>query len=235
MHVDGLYKNVSDHISVRTLPLSHGKDHSGEGYDSAAFFLRHNPSNHELLFFGDVEPDSLAAHPRTLEVWRAAAKKIPHTLSTIFIECSWPLGRADDVLYGHLNPEHLAAELCVLASEVTKVRQEALANGRSSKSHRPRKKQRRNPVSSPSLRGALEGVRVFVVHCKEDLQGTFTKPINQVIADQTRTLLEEQGLGVEIIAAEQGMHIRTFVLTTFFCRGKSLNYHPLCKVFDEHI
>lgn len=54
-------------------------------------------------------------------------------------------------------------------------------------------------------------MRVFIIHCKEDLRGTFSKPINQVIADQTRGLLEEQGLGVEIIAAEQGMHIRTFV------------------------
>lgn len=211
LHADGLYKDVSDHLSVYTMPLSHGKDRAGGTYNSAAFFIRHNSSKHELLFFGDVEPDSIASHPRTLDVWRVAATKIPHKLSTIFIECSWPLGRADELLYGHLNPEHLAAELDVLASEVLKVRQAAVANGGSSKSP-PRKKQRLNPVSPSTHRGALEGVRVVIIHCKEDLRGAFNRPINQVIAEQVRALTEEQGLGVEIIAAEQGMHIRMFFL-----------------------
>lgn len=204
-----MYKDVSDQISVRTMPLNHGKNHTGDTYDSAAFFVRHNPSDHELLFFGDVEPDSVASRPLNLDVWRIAAQKIPRTLSTIFIECSWPLGRSDDLLYGHLNPEHLAAELVILAAEVMKVRQEAIANEGSPNSHRPRKKQRRDPVSSSSLKGALGGVRVYITHCKEDLRGAFNRPINQVIAEQVRTLTEEQGLGVEIIAAEQGMHIST--------------------------
>lgn len=180
--VSDRYAPVANDISVRVMLISHGQTSTQQTYDSTAFFVRHDPSGKEFLFFGDVEPDSLSAKPRNIDVWRAAARKIPHVLDTIFIECSYPTGRQDEYLYGHLSPEHLAAELLALAREVAKER-----NGETTQ--------------------ALRGVRVVVTHCKEDLSGQYREPIHLAIAAQVRGLVDSQNLGAEIIAAEQGMHI----------------------------
>jgi len=48
---------------------------------------------------------------------------------------------------------------------------------------------------------------VYIIHCKEDIHGTFSEPINKVIADQVQALTDDLGLGVEIVAVEQGMRI----------------------------
>ncbi|KDQ60580.1 hypothetical protein JAAARDRAFT_554097 [Jaapia argillacea MUCL 33604] len=211
-----IYTSVGLDVSVRMMPLSHGFDEESGIYDSAAFFIKHDPSGREFLFFGDVEPDSISTRPQTIHVWRAAAAKIPHTLDAIFIECSWPSGRSDATLYGHLNPEHLVAELVILAKEVTQARQRgssdaAATNGHSSNgrnghgSKRVRKKQRLNSISEESLRGALAGVRVFITHCKADLEKAHTRPINHVIAEQVRVLADERGLGADIVAVDQGL------------------------------
>lgn len=190
-------------ISVRMMPISHGQN-DGIPYPCTAFFVRHDSTNHEFLFFGDVEPDSVSSEPKNLDIWRVAAPRIPETLSAIFIECSWPLGRADDILYGHLSPEHLAQELTALALEVVSSRQRARTQG---PSNGARKKKRRNAESLPSLRGALAGLRVYIIHCKDDIQKAFDKPIHEVIVGQVRELVDAKGLGAEIIAVEQGMHI----------------------------
>lgn len=197
---------------MRTMPLNHGHIRSSnETYDSTAFFVRHDTTNKEFLFFGDVQPDSLSPEPRNLAVWGAAAPKIPHDLNTIFIECSYPLGRQDQFLYGHLNPEHLVRELTALAREVVDAHQGSSRHDRSP----AKKKQRLHTTQgiSDELRGSLSGVRVFITHCKEDLFGQFELPINIVIANQTRKLVDELRLGVEITAAEQGMHICELQLT----------------------
>ncbi|KAI0665084.1 cyclic-AMP phosphodiesterase [Cubamyces menziesii] len=237
------YTALTDTISVRTMPISHGQSpttttddidtpsrdphsHSAnsssvEPYASSAFFLRHAPSAHELLFFGDVEPDSLSTHPQTRDVWRTAAPKIPHALSAVFIECSWPAGRPDALLYGHLSPTHLADELSVLAREVVASRARSRANSRGSGSNgeeaddeedygndRRRKRRRQSDEDAEmDVRGALTGLRVFVIHCKDDLHETYDRPIHEVIAGQVRELVEERGLGAEIVAVEQGMLI----------------------------
>lgn len=209
---NGQYTSIAPSVSIRMMPISHGQ-HEGLGtYWSSAFFIRHDPSAREFLFFGDVEPDSIAAEPRNRNVWRSAAEKIPEQLNTIFIECSWPSGRADDRLYGHLSPEHLCAELTVLACEVSEYRKRALVSlehdYEREESHRARKRQRKRLVSGPpSLHGALNGVRVYVTHCKEDNQGDHQQPIHKVIADQVQRLVDAQQLDVEIFAVEQGMHI----------------------------
>ncbi|KAJ7236721.1 cyclic-AMP phosphodiesterase [Mycena haematopus] len=202
------YEPLIPNVSVRSFPISHGHNVGGN-YDSTAFFIRYDPTGLEFLFFGDLEPDTLSHTPQTINVWRAAAPQIPASLSTIFIECSWPSSRSDDMLYGHLKPEHLVHELEVLASEVVKVRNAAQASGASP---RPvRKKQRMNPsIASPpdDLRGALNGVRVFVIHCKDTLDGAPDRPNQTLIIQQIKALLEVKELGVEILAARQGMHIR---------------------------
>lgn len=193
------------------MPISHGRYDQSGVYDSAAFFIRHNSDGQEFLFFGDVEPDSIAAKPRTINVWRAAAPKIPAHLSTIFIECSWPESRPDDLLYGHLNPVHLAEELTALATEVVMARKTGAKESRTDSDARPsRKRSKSNPLTPDSLRGALAGVRVFITHCKDDGDGVRDRPINHINTDQVRALVEMKGLGAEILAADQGMHIGTF-------------------------
>lgn len=196
-------------VSVRMMPVSHGQNETLGTYLSSAFFIRHDPTTHEFLFFGDVEPDSLAAEPQNRRVWRCAAEKIPDTLNTIFIECSWTSGRRDDQLYGHLSPEHLSAELTALAVEVSAFRARAAEANSDDESVPARKKQRRGSDSSPSLRGVLDGVRIYIIHCKDDIRKLHDQPINQVIASEVRTLVDAQELGLQILAVDQGMHICT--------------------------
>ncbi|EKM55750.1 uncharacterized protein PHACADRAFT_96025, partial [Phanerochaete carnosa HHB-10118-sp] len=176
------YISIAPDVSVRVMPISHGQTSTQQTYDSTAFFVRHDLSNRQFLFFGDVEPDTVSAKPRNINVWRAAAPMIPLALDTIFIECSYPAGRQNEHLYGHLSPEHLAAELAVLAQEVATVRNSEIAQ-------------------------ALRDIRVFITHCKDDLTGQYHEPINLVIAAQVRSLVNHQNLGAQIIAAEQGMQI----------------------------
>lgn len=188
------------------MALSHGRNQTGN-YESAAFFIRHDLHNREFLFFGDVEPDTVAPRPQTIDVWRVAAPKIPQKLSTIFIECSWPSGRHRDVLYGHLSPEYLVDELTALALEIVKFKNSGPTGIRPGP---PRKKQKKNPISQDDLRGTLDGVKVYIIHCKDDLTGDSIRSMRHVIVSQVRGLMEEKGLGAQILAAEPGMHISTF-------------------------
>ena len=200
---DGRYKVVFPDVAVRTMPLNHGHNTLGH-YASAAFFIRHEPSLCEFLFFGDVEPDSVADKPLTINVWCAAAAKFPESLSTIFIECSYPSGRKDDLLFGHLTPEHLARELSVFATEVVKYKRD---NQLETRKRPVRKKQKRNSLTAEDLMGALAGLRVFITHCKDDMTGDSSPPIREIIAEQVRSIVNDKGLGAKILVAEQGMRI----------------------------
>ncbi len=213
------------------MPVWHGQNDTLGDYESSAFFIRHDPTGQEFLFFGDVSPDSLSSKPQTISVWRAAAPKIPSTLSTIFIECSWPSGRSDEQLYGHLSPEHLVDELTALAAEVAAVRSAAAATATAtaaksshestasyvaaaSAADKPKRKKRRrrnrsvDADSKPSE--PLAGLRIYVIHCKEDLEREFSRPIYHVIRDQVESLVRAKGLGAEVLSAEQGMTISMF-------------------------
>lgn len=91
--------------------------------DSAAFFLQDHSTGREALIFGDVEPDSLSVSPRTAQVWTEAANKIVlGTLTGILIECSFEDSQPDEMLFGHLCPRHLVAELQILAEKVRSLR-----------------------------------------------------------------------------------------------------------------
>ncbi|KAI0005867.1 cyclic-AMP phosphodiesterase [Russula compacta] len=211
LNFDDDYKTIFPDVSVRAMPVLHGKtvDTLGD-YESTAFFIRHDPSGQEFLFFGDVSPDSLAPPQKqqTMAVWRVAAPKIPTTLSNIFIECSWPSGRSDEQLYGHLSPEHLVDELAALATEVVAARAAATSKADDATPLRKRKRRRRNmsaedaPSSEP-----LAGLRVHVMHCKEDLEQEYSRPIYHVIRDQVEALVQAKGLGAEVLSVEQGMTI----------------------------
>ena len=200
------------------MPVTHGLTKTGSVYESAVYFLRNDVTERELLFFGDVEPDSISSKPQTINVWKAAAPKIPHTLASIFIECSWTSDRPDNLLFGHLNPGHLVDELVALALEVYKVKNNlqsasvVVAQGETSPETRTRKKKKLNPISIGLLRGVLDGVTVYIMHCKSDVGGKYDRPISQVIGAEVTALVEKKGLGVEIVVLEQGTRIREFSL-----------------------
>jgi len=212
--VDRGYLDLNRDISVSSMPVTHGLTKTGSVYESAVYFLRNNATERELLFFGDVEPDSISSKPQTINVWKAAAPKIPHTLASIFIECSWTSDRPDNLLFGHLNPVHLVDELVGLALEVYKVKNNlqstfvVVAEGKTGPDTRARKKKKLNPIPLESLRGMLDGVTVYIMHCKSDLGGQYDGPISEVIGAEVRALAEKKGLGAEIVVLEQGTRIR---------------------------
>jgi cAMP phosphodiesterase len=208
---DGNYHPIHPLISARSFPLNHGT-YEGNLYISSAFFVRHDHSSVELLFFGDVEPDSLASVPRTIDVWRAAASRIPDKLRAIFIECSWPSGRPDEMLYGHLTPDHLVAELVALAKEVVNYRKRlgtSTAGG-----ERPRKRQRSGTVNEEEdLKHVLDGLSIYIMHCKDDmLENDDASTTRHLIKDQVEKLLGTHQLGVQIECVEPGMRISKLYL-----------------------
>ncbi|KAF9452864.1 cyclic-AMP phosphodiesterase [Macrolepiota fuliginosa MF-IS2] len=203
LDADGKYHPIHSSISVRSFPLSHGTYEDGS-YTSSAFCIRHDPSSTEFLFFGDVEPDSVASTPRTIDIWRTAAPRVPETIKAVFIECSWPSGRSDDMLYGHLTPEHLVTELVVLAKEVVAYRKEKAPKV----SVRPaRKRQKINPIGGDELIDALKGLRVYVMHCKDDMTHDDDTLMRHLITKQVKELVKARKLGAIIECAEPGMRI----------------------------
>jgi elongation factor 1-gamma len=93
--------------------------------DSTAYFIRADASGREILIFGDVEPDAISACPRNHIIWGEAAPKIAAgLLSGIFIECSYNDSQSDNILFGHLAPRHLIAELQTLADMVAERKKE---------------------------------------------------------------------------------------------------------------
>ena len=214
------YLDLNRDISVCSMPLTHGITKTGSVYESSAYFLRNNVTERELLFFGDVEPDSISSKPQTINVWKTAAPKIPHTLTSIFIECSWTSDRPDHLLFGHLNPVHLVDELVALALEVYKVKNNlqstsvVVVDRGARLDTRARKKKKFNPIPLESLRGILDGVTVYIMHCKSDLGGKYDVPISQVIGAEVRDLIQEKELGMQVVVLEQGTRIREFCSST---------------------
>ncbi|TKA26623.1 hypothetical protein B0A50_04731 [Salinomyces thailandicus] len=121
--------------------------------DSTAYFIRDGETSREVLVFGDVEPDSLSLSPRNRLVWQEAARKVAYGfLGGIFIESSYDDSQADAILFGHLNPRHLIAELQTLAAFVV----DAKATRVLEKSARKRKRSGPNG-SDVAARHALAG------------------------------------------------------------------------------
>lgn len=188
-------------VSVRMMPLTHGTSFTNpkEPYESSAFFIRHDVTKRQFLFFGDVEPDSVSIKPQTLAVWRAAAPLVPEQLSAIFLECSWPSDRDDAHLFGHLSPKHVLHELEAFSDEVL-----SFKAGREGELRNP-KRQR------IGRSGALKGLTLYIIHCKT----AFNDPNDpsQLIVHQIKALVHEQELGLEIVAVVQGMRIGERVIS----------------------
>jgi cAMP phosphodiesterase len=122
--------------------------------DSSAFFIRAESTmttpTKEILIFGDVEPDALSLSPRTALIWTEAAPKIAAGILTgIFIECSYTDAQADAVLFGHLAPRHLLAELSVLSDMVKDVRREREHEREAARQGRKRKRLSRDVLDGP--------------------------------------------------------------------------------------
>lgn len=252
-----VYAPLNPQLSVLAVPVSHGTIlGTNNTYNSSAFFIRHNATHRQFLFFGDVEPDTIALRPSTRSIWAIAASLVVSSpnqlLSTIFLECSYEQSRPDHLLYGHLSPRHVLREMQALATEIVWLRQPYLKqstnitaateeNGGFRKRHRKnffsqtlwRSRSRDKvlsllpspvspiePPTSPTetnildreqLRGALAGVRLFIIHCKDPLAAGDlsdpSRPIAHVITDQVKALVGAEQLGLEVLAAEQGTRI----------------------------
>ncbi|GHJ87842.1 hypothetical protein NliqN6_4244 [Naganishia liquefaciens] len=141
-------------MTVQELPVSHGTTTQGN-YESSAFFIRisQEPSaaeagpvaipEAEILFFGDIESSQTGQVARELNrrVWQVAAGKwTTGTLRAIFIECSYVGSRPSHLMFGHLSPPSLFAELELMASFLPRGEDPPLA-----------------------------GLRVFIQHVKEPL------------------------------------------------------------------
>jgi hypothetical protein len=121
--------------------------------DSTAFFIRDTAAHREVLIFGDVEPDTVSLSPRNYWIWQEAARKIAlGLLGGIFIECSYDDSQPDNVLFGHLNPKHLIAELQVLAHMVS----EAKASRHFEKGARKRKRSAANGLETAAQHAIAE-------------------------------------------------------------------------------
>ncbi|KAJ4407496.1 3',5'-cyclic-nucleotide phosphodiesterase pde1 [Gnomoniopsis sp. IMI 355080] len=113
--------------SLMNLSAGHSPTEMQCVYDSSSYFIRDVETGVEVLIFGDVEADSISAHPRNLRIWQEAAPKIAAgKLKAILIECSYDDSRPVERLFGHLTPEFLVQELSVLAEETRTARAQAI-------------------------------------------------------------------------------------------------------------
>ena len=101
--------------------------------------------------------------------------------------------------------------MIALATEVVLARRSP--EGIKAGSARPRKKQKKDPIPAEALHGVLAGLRVYIMHCKEQHFST-ERPISDVIGDQCREMLAPHKLGLELLTADQGMKIGA----SFCCR-----------------
>jgi len=93
---------------------------------SSAFLIsRRDYSSASILYLGDTgpddvekikQPDNTTYSPRYLEkLWKEMVPLVAaDQLKAIFIEVSYPNGRPDNLLFGHLTPDWLLKELNVL-------------------------------------------------------------------------------------------------------------------------
>lgn len=96
-------------VSVVPFIVSHSAP-----YESTAFLVRHDDSS--LLFVGDTGPDPVEQRDRLKNVWSHVAPLVrAGQLRGIFLEVSYPNGRPDTMLFGHLTPDWMLYELEQLA------------------------------------------------------------------------------------------------------------------------
>jgi len=96
-------------LKITAYPLSHA------GILSTAFVLQ-DRDDQTALYLGDTGPDSVEKQGMLANLWAHVAPSVRlGKLRVVIIEVSYPNGRADKLLFGHLTPDHLVAELTALA------------------------------------------------------------------------------------------------------------------------
>ena len=136
--------------------------------DSTAYFIRAEPTQatpkREVLIFGDVEPDSISMSPRTARIWAEAAPKIAKgILKGLFIEVSFTNATGDAVLFGHLAPRHLLAELTTLGELVQQARKDQEREREGARKGRKRKRATANGLHL-EVRSTSEDRRAKAMH-----------------------------------------------------------------------
>ena len=97
-------------MQVTAFPLAHG------GMESTAFLIASGED--AILCLGDTGADAVEGQPRLAELWRAVGPLIAaRRLKAIIIEVSYPSERPRHLLFGHLTPALLFAELARLEAE----------------------------------------------------------------------------------------------------------------------
>lgn len=83
--------NATAHPSQLDIETSH------PALDSTAFFITNNRTGKDVLFFGDVEPDSVSQSPRNGRIWAHAGERFAQgKLNSVFLECSFPVSDCVD-------------------------------------------------------------------------------------------------------------------------------------------
>ncbi|MCF2949167.1 3',5'-cyclic-nucleotide phosphodiesterase [Paraglaciecola aquimarina] len=94
-------KNTS--LKVTAFSLSHP-------LESTAFVIE--KGQNMFVYFGDTGPDEVEKQGKLNAIWRYLAKQMPDkTLRGLIIEVSFDNQRPDNLLFGHLTPKWLMAEL----------------------------------------------------------------------------------------------------------------------------
>lgn len=94
-------------MSVTAFPLSHG------GMESTGFLVESDGDG--ILCLGDTGPDTVEKGTRLADVWTAVAERVKQKrLKAIVIESSYTSDRPDNLLFGHLTPRWVLAELRAL-------------------------------------------------------------------------------------------------------------------------
>lgn len=170
----------------------------------------HQPRSTEVLIFGDVEPDAVSLSPRTMLVWAEAAPKIAAgILKGIFIECSYTDSQADAVLFGHLAPRHVVAELVALAEVVEKERRELQHHREEREKERAARKRKR--ISGAVDRDPENGTSALDPGKHEERSGRrrLSRTPNPPTLSNTASSADEQ-----MTDASSGPKTESFQLTT---------------------
>lgn len=181
------YVSIGPGLSAIAHSVTHGTTTSNNAYDSCAFFIRNDATNKEMLFWGDVGPDSQSTSPRNRAVWKSCAEKILNgTLDTIFLECSYTSSRPAGNLYGHLSPPFVMEELRVLADLVESSRSKT------------------SPSTAP-----LSGTKIVTIHVKVDVSSDQPTDMSTSahIHSQLCALEVIEQLGVEFIHVHGGVRL----------------------------
>ncbi|MDR6844947.1 3',5'-cyclic-nucleotide phosphodiesterase [Flavobacterium granuli] len=92
-------------MTVKAFPLSHVNP-----FESTAFLIQNG--NDAILYLGDTGPDSVEKSNDLSELWKVISPLVQQKkLKGIFIEVSFPNEQPDNLLFGHLTPNHLMKEL----------------------------------------------------------------------------------------------------------------------------